>query len=610
MIRNKDILNCLPLLASALGDRYGVKVEIGGTRAYTNGKTIQIPALPTNCDKTAIALAKGYVDHESAHIRHTDFNQLRLAHMDSVTSHICNSIEDWRVEKCLSELYPGCRNNLDWLVRRVFLEEEREEAGKISPASSVLNYILLTVRSWNVEEIKPLLQKTRELVDNAFPGLSASIDNVLAEARLNCADTKAAIVYASRIASIIRRYVPPDNSSEKERQSSAKSGSPISGANTGQKEDNPQSGRIEEPAPDPGENPCGHPSENHGKDSSVDAASDGNTNTSQASDCQVDDNGQTIMDEEDASGSQSNSATDNEGENKDKTRYDLDELKSLFDKPKDELPLNLGEIIAEKLNGSCASKPEEGLCVASRVEREAGRLPDEEKAMALRSSNALRQRLAGLLQAHQSGHVASGKRGKLNPSSIHRLSVGNPRVFRKEGRVPGQNSAVHILLDASYSMENEPIRLARQACYAVVTALKTIRGVNPAVTAFPADVFGNVCQLLEHSQKLSDRFLVEANGSTPLAPALWWVMKTLFPMPEERKIILVITDGIPDNVPAVMDAIKMIRKLGMEIYGIGIKIQAIGEILPKKCRVIRSLDELAPSMFEMLQNALLKGVAR
>ena len=35
-------------------------------------------------------------------------------------------------------------------------------------------------------------------------------------------------------------------------------------------------------------------------------------------------------------------------------------------------------------------------------------------------------------------------------------------------------------------MAGAPINLANRACYAVATALSHIRGVNPAVTAFPA----------------------------------------------------------------------------------------------------------------------------
>ena len=46
MLRHKDIMDCLPLLASVLGNQYGVTVEIGGTEAYTDGSTIHLPADP------------------------------------------------------------------------------------------------------------------------------------------------------------------------------------------------------------------------------------------------------------------------------------------------------------------------------------------------------------------------------------------------------------------------------------------------------------------------------------------------------------------------------------------------------------------------------------
>lgn len=46
MLKQKDIMDCLPLLASVLGNQYGVTVEIGGSEAYTDGKTIHLPALP------------------------------------------------------------------------------------------------------------------------------------------------------------------------------------------------------------------------------------------------------------------------------------------------------------------------------------------------------------------------------------------------------------------------------------------------------------------------------------------------------------------------------------------------------------------------------------
>ena len=58
MIRTKDVLNCLPLVASILGDRYGVQVRIGGNEACTNGKVIHLPSLPMDCEPELLALAR------------------------------------------------------------------------------------------------------------------------------------------------------------------------------------------------------------------------------------------------------------------------------------------------------------------------------------------------------------------------------------------------------------------------------------------------------------------------------------------------------------------------------------------------------------------------
>lgn len=43
MLKQKDIMDCLRWLAERLGNQYGVTVEIGGSEAYTDGKTIHLP---------------------------------------------------------------------------------------------------------------------------------------------------------------------------------------------------------------------------------------------------------------------------------------------------------------------------------------------------------------------------------------------------------------------------------------------------------------------------------------------------------------------------------------------------------------------------------------
>ena len=96
-------MDCLPLLASVLGNQYGVTVEIGGSEAYTDGKTIHLPALPLDSEQELITMIKGYCDHESAHIRETNFEILRKANLTPFQHNLFNILEDWRVEERLSK---------------------------------------------------------------------------------------------------------------------------------------------------------------------------------------------------------------------------------------------------------------------------------------------------------------------------------------------------------------------------------------------------------------------------------------------------------------------------------------------------------------------------
>ena len=220
MFRTRDVINSLPLLAAVLGRNYGVKVHIGGSEAKTNGKVIFLPSLPLDCEAELLALARGYIDHEAAHIRHSDFAVLEAAHLDAVTHTIANALEDWRVEERQSETYPGCRQHFDWLTRKYCIEEWQKgvkEAGA-NPASSILEYVILTTSAWAVPEVEQTLRPVRDAVDTQFPGLRKQIDAVLDRVHADCPDTAAAIAYAREIAKSTRRWQPPASLQSQEKQ--------------------------------------------------------------------------------------------------------------------------------------------------------------------------------------------------------------------------------------------------------------------------------------------------------------------------------------------------------------------------------------------------------
>ena len=113
------LTNALPIVAAAYGRKFGVVVQVGGTVAQTDGLTIVIPAIAD--DPVARTLAWGYLTHEAAHVRYTDFDAVRrTAAKGPLAKGILNILEDVRVENAIMGPYPGARGTLDavngWLI--------------------------------------------------------------------------------------------------------------------------------------------------------------------------------------------------------------------------------------------------------------------------------------------------------------------------------------------------------------------------------------------------------------------------------------------------------------------------------------------------------------
>ena len=70
--------------------------------------------------------------------------------------------------------------------------------------------------------------------------------------------------------------------------------------------------------------------------------------------------------------------------------------------------------------------------------------------------------------------------------------------------------------------------------------------------------------------------------------------------------MLILTDGVPDDVIQCLQALEALRKIGVEVYGISMKFDCISSLLPDTSRVISRFEELSPALFEVLQHALLR----
>ncbi|MDD5597562.1 MAG: VWA domain-containing protein [Victivallaceae bacterium] len=516
-----ELNKALPLVASVLGKKYGVQVQIGGDTACTDGSIIRLPTLPLEPDETLAGLLKGYTDHESAHIRETDFDVLKDKDVTPLIKNIWNIFEDWRVENRLAERFPGCRTNLHWLINHEFTKRMKKPS---NPAMQILNYLLLAVRAWDVKAV----EKNRDIIgaftQQSYPDLYSKLNSLLEQVKVDCHSSKDAMRHAKNAAALIKA----------------------------------ESLKLDKEPPKQAEND--------------------NNNSKQT-------------------GNVKRNPSKQEG------------IKELLKSGDDDLPGGLGEIVAEQLEGAVPRNLSMGLSMAVEAPKTLIPLDIDDYYKVRRASAALHARLHSLLQSKTLVRRSGSRHGKLDTGRLYRLNH-DPKVFLRNGEKQGINTAVHILLDCSSSMRDR-IGLASQACYGITNSLYKINGISVGVTAFPADARLNqmcatVCPMLKHGQSLHTNFCLRPSGSTPMGEAIWWAMAQCYPLTENRKIILIITDGKPDSVENTEKAIEHGKRLGFEFYGIGIENQNILGLLPGSSKVIHKLEELSPTMFSLLEAAMLK----
>ena len=104
----------LEKVAKALTKKYDLALEFKGSSAYTDGKTIVLPALPAKVDDATMTVAKGYCDHEAAHVLFSDFSlpEKIMAKAGAAVKRATNAIEDVRVELLMARRYPGAAANM------------------------------------------------------------------------------------------------------------------------------------------------------------------------------------------------------------------------------------------------------------------------------------------------------------------------------------------------------------------------------------------------------------------------------------------------------------------------------------------------------------------
>jgi cobaltochelatase CobT len=581
-MRDNTLHHAFPIVAAAIGNRFGIQVKVGGDQAYTDGKLIQLPAYNGN-DPDYQDYAWGLLAHEAAHLRYSDFT---LAYGPSVLRRrLCGAIEDVRIEYELAKDFPGTRLTLRTVIEKMIASGGFVAANQDDhPANVLYGYVLKSLRARVLGQtaLNPLVEISEQVLKSLFPvGAVIRLKGLLSEVPDSLTSETDCLHLADRILTLIEQEcenLAQEDTQQQQNQAAqgkANNEASVSKGDIESDDDHDRSGTNTEDA-----------------DSSAGSSGPGETTD------RDDTSGMELAEQEDGSDYQSLMATLQSASEADFDRDVFDVVKSALalgdrDAPETVMPVGLKPL------GNAAA----GLSLLNHVQSE---------------SVKIRAALQGWVQSQSLTRSHPACRGRrVIGRRLPQLALGDPKVFARRVVKPAPNTAIHLLLDKSDSMD-EPVlgdkhqcvtnrlSIALEASMALALAFEGIAGVNPCMTAFPGRDDTSVFRLLEHGERVrahSAAFSLRAGGTTPMTEAVWFAAAALLRCREPRKVLLVMTDGQPNDILSTLEILQRCRHSGIETVGVGLGID-VSHLFPVAI-TINELRELRTQLFALSKAVLL-----
>ncbi|MEF2484606.1 VWA domain-containing protein [Vibrio mimicus] len=550
---NHPLKNALPIVAAAYGEKFGVKVFIQGQDAFTDGERIVIPTANPD-DPHYQQIAWGYLAHEAAHIRHTNFDMVQKASSKPIRKALLNIIEDVRIENELAKDYPGTRRSISQVIEYMVDTQQMGVSEQLEPASNLQAWLLFRLRCHFLGQkaLTPLYQAVDERVRQLFPAAAMSRLSAMLTAVPSLASTGEVLKLVDAIVAMLEEESRP-----------------------------PQDGSD--------------------ADSGNDIGQDASNNSNSSSDSQ------TPETDSSATGDAAETGDSDNSDQTDNLRQALEVSAAQFEP---DTFAQVAEVLSEQAEGH------QGVTPLSLPQAEQAMLGDEAILTLSASESAqIRARLRGMVQSSQDNRNHAKRHGLR--VATHRLAAsqaGESRLFFQRQPRIAPNAAVHLLVDISGSM-GKPIgegnrkyfHVANEAALALAIALEGIPGVVPAVSYFPG-IHQEVSIALLPKQSVRHRaacFDQKPRGCTPMAQAMWFAANSLLAQKQKRKLMIVLTDGDPDDWAATHDIVDRCRRSGFELLGIGIQTRSVERFFPQSI-VINDVKDLKRELFEVTQQLLIQ----
>ncbi len=550
---NHPLKNALPIVAAAYGEKFGVKVLIQGQDAFTDGERIVIPTANPD-DPHYQQIAWGYLAHEAAHIRHTNFDMVQKASSKPIRKALLNIIEDVRIENELAKDYPGTRRSISQVIEYMVDTQQMCVPEQPEPASNLQAWLLFRLRCHFLGQkaLTPLYQAVDERVRQLFPAAAMSRLSAMLTAVPSLASTGEVLKLVDAIVAMLEEESRP-------------------------------------------------PQDESDADSGDDIGQDASNDSNNSSDSQTPEADSSAMGDAAETGDSDNS------DQADNLRQALEASAAQFEP---DTFAQVAEVLSEQAEGH------QGVTPLSLPQAEQAMLGDEAILTLSASESAqIRARLRGMVQSSQDNRNHAKRHGLR--VATHRLAAsqaGESRLFIQRQPRIAPNAAVHLLVDISGSM-GKPIgegnrkyfHVANEAALALAMALEGIPGVVPAVSYFPG-IHQEVSIALLPKQSVRHRaacFDQKPRGCTPMAQAMWFAANSLLAQKQKRKLMIVLTDGDPDDWAATHDIVDRCRRSGFELLGIGIQTRSVEKFFPQSI-VINDVKDLKRELFEVTQQLLIQ----
>lgn len=192
------------------------------------------------------------------------------------------------------------------------------------------------------------------------------------------------------------------------------------------------------------------------------------------------------------------------------------------------------------------------------------------------------------------------KAGSVDVNSLSRIGTSD-KLFKRRSEVDGIDSAVVILLDVSTSMEDDALLgPAVECCAALLDTLDRAQ-VKTCILSFGSTT--SVVKDWTDRKAAANEALstISADGGTNDFFAVRYAHKLLTLRPEERKVVIVLTDGC-GQVIATAEQVRAGEAMGITTVGIGIRLD-VSRVYPQNVRV-NNVSDLGAASFKSIKLAM------